>query len=82
MINAAIGVLRLLHVEGEPIVQVHIWSHKLNTWVYAVSEKKGTNPQGTYEVTREDVDRMDALVADGWPLDTAIYRTMGVRPVQ
>lgn len=58
-----------------------MWSHKLGCWVYLVSQKTGQNPPGTIEVTPADIERMDVLIHDGWETDTAIERTLGVRPV-
>lgn len=70
----------LFEVQDIPVLRVDLWSHKLRTWVYIVPKKTGQNPQGTFEITLEDIARMEELIADGWDTDTAIYRTLGVRP--
>lgn len=69
----------MFEIQGTPIIRVDIWSHRLGAWVFLVSQKTGQNPPGTYEITPAEVHRMQELVDDGWPIEQAIYRTLGVR---
>ena len=64
-----------------PTVCIVIWSHRLHCWVWFAAKKTGNVPQGVIEVTPEDTQRMQNLIDDGWDTATAIFRTLGVRPV-
>ncbi len=66
---------------GEPVVRVDMWSQRLQAWVFLVQTKTLQNPPGTHEVTPADIERIQSLIDDGWDEPTAIYRTLGVRPV-
>lgn len=80
--ETAVGpAITLFGVEDIPNVVVEMWSHKLRAWVYLVPRRTGKHRPGTYEITAVEVARMQQLINDGWDADTAIFRTMGVRPV-
>lgn len=62
----------------DPLPVVQMWVPMLNMWVFVVHQKTGQAPVGTLEVTPADAERLSQLVTDGWPLETAVYRALGV----
>lgn len=72
----------VLETEPPPEMAVILWSGALGKLIYLVPERgKVFVPPGAMEVTHADIQRIQELEADGWDRPTAIYRTLGIRPV-